>query len=204
MAHSLSGPCASAQIGPRCATRHETMASSGPSIQKIYRPKGVQCSRCPLQPKRAPTLKTSAQIIAGALSISGLKLGKRIVHLTTVTAAFSDGDLRRSVVRQSRESVRVGRRRGGTEVLLLQSALYSKQVITRTSGRKLGVVSQLWVDSVKVRLCLYGCRCSRVTARWRSESDCRLQQVIRPPVMNCSHRLVVKVRLNGDAVVVYV
>lgn len=192
------------------------MTSSGPSFQTTHRPKGVQCSRCSLQPKRALILETSAQIIAGALSISCLKgghrnldryrLGKRIVHLTTVRAAFSDGDLRRSAVRQSRETFRVGRRRGGTDepgqVLLLQSALYSKQVITRTSGRKLGVVSQLWVDSVKVRLCPYCLSVLQCNSRLGKESDCRLQQVIRPSVMNCSHRLVVKVRLSGDAVVV--
>jgi hypothetical protein len=188
MAHSLSGPCASAKIDPSRATRHGKMTSSGPSFQTTHRPKGVHCSRCSLQLKRALIVQTSAQIIAGALSISCLKgghrtldryrLGKRIVHLTTVRAAFSDGDLRRSAVRQSRENLRVGRRRGGTDepgqVLLLQSALYSKQVITRTSGRKLGVVSQLWVDSVKVRLCPNCCRCSRVTVGWRKRAtvDC--------------------------------
>lgn len=71
-------------------------------------------------------------------------------------APFSDGGRNSGVGKNSPgvPKARSSRRARQGRTLLLQSVLYSKQVITRTSGRNLGVVCQLWVDTVKVSVML--------------------------------------------------
>ncbi|GAQ79550.1 hypothetical protein KFL_000320480 [Klebsormidium nitens] len=130
----------------RCLTRPACITPLLPHRSSVSRlPKQLRKLRSSLR-----SITPSLSLINQSNAVASATEEKRPI---AARAPFSDGDrdlgVGKSLPGVLRASPRKSRRAKQGRILLLQSALYSKQVITRTSGRNLGVVCQLWVDTVK-------------------------------------------------------